>query len=81
MCLNRTLLIIRDTVLTILNTRGLVVAEADLLLPAATDCVAKNVYFIDAFNTAWMKQQGINVVCIFDRRHFSRFDELTLADL
>ncbi|MEB3338981.1 MAG: PIN domain-containing protein [Leptolyngbyaceae bacterium] len=68
---------IRDNLLAILNTPGLEVAEADLLLQAISDYVAKNVDFIDAYNVAWMMQQELKIAYSFDRKHFSRFESIT----
>jgi uncharacterized protein len=67
---------IRDRVLAILNTPGLEVAESDLLLEAATNYTAKNVDFIDAYNAAWMARQKLNIAYTFDRKHFSRFENI-----
>jgi uncharacterized protein len=69
---------IRDRVLAILNTPGLEVAEADLLIEAATNYAARNVDFIDAYNAAWMGQQQIEIAYTFDRKHFARFDSITV---
>jgi uncharacterized protein len=69
---------IRDRVLAILNTPGLEVAESDLLIEAATNYAAKNVDFIDAYNAAWMVQQQLSTAYTFDRKHFSRFENITV---
>jgi uncharacterized protein len=69
---------IRDRVLAILNTPGLEIAESDLLIEAATNYAAKNVDFIDAYNAAWMVQQHLSTAYTFDRRHFSRFENITV---
>jgi uncharacterized protein len=69
---------IRDRVLAILNTPGLEIAESDLLIEAATNYAAKNVDFIDAYNTAWMVQQKIDMAYTFDRKHFARFETITV---
>ena len=53
-------------------------AEVDLLIEAATDYVAKNVDFIDAYNAAWMMQQCLSTAYTFDRKHFSRFEQITV---
>ncbi|NCJ06397.1 PIN domain-containing protein [Synechococcales cyanobacterium C] len=72
---------IRDRVLAILNTPGLEIAEFDLLIEAATNYAAKNVDFIDAYNAAWMVQQQISTAYTFDRKHFSRFENITVKTL
>lgn len=69
---------ISNKVLAILNTRGLNVADSDLLLQAAVWYAEKNVDFIDAFNAAWMLQQDISKAATFDLKHFNRFDGLAV---
>ncbi|NJN23199.1 MAG: type II toxin-antitoxin system VapC family toxin [Acaryochloridaceae cyanobacterium RL_2_7] len=70
---------IRDRVLAIVNTPGLLVADANLLVEAAINYVNKNVDFIDAYNVAWMKKSKVEKACTFDRKHFLRFDEITVV--
>jgi len=70
----------QSKILAILNTPGLEVAEADLLLQAITWHVEKNVDFIDAYNAAWMVTQGLTTIFTHDRKHFSRFDRLTVVE-
>lgn len=65
---------VREHVLAILNTPGLEVAEADILLQAVLWYEEKNVDFIDAFNAAWLLAHGLQHVATFDRKHFSRFE-------
>lgn len=67
---------IQAMALAILNTPGLEVVEADTLVKAVHWYAEKNVDFIDAYHAAWMIQMDIHAVCTFDRKHFSRFDEL-----
>ena len=69
-----------DRILAILNTPGLEIEHADLLLEAATNYAAKNVDFIDAYNVAWMTRQQLNTAYTFDRKHFKRFEQITVAD-
>ncbi len=69
---------IRDKVVAMLNTPGLEIVDADLLLQATADYVDQNVDFIDAYNRAWMLQQGLTKVYTFDQRHFSRLAGLTV---
>ena len=64
-------------ILAILNTSGLTVAEADLILIAILDYADKNVDFIDAFNVAWAVNQGIATAYTFDRKHFNRLEGIT----
>ncbi|MDP6777111.1 MAG: transposase [Candidatus Latescibacteria bacterium] len=63
---------VRDRVLAILNTPGLEVEDAELLLQAIVDYVDRNVDFADACNGAWSLARGVGTVYTFDRRHFSR---------
>ena len=65
---------IQDKVLAILNTPGLTVEGADLLLQAAVMYAEKNVDFIDAFNAAWMLKQEVEKAYTFDQKHFNRFE-------
>lgn len=71
---------IRDRVLAILNTPGLEIESSDLLIEAATNYAAKNVDFIDAYNAAWMLQQQLTTAYTFDRKHFSRFEHITVTE-
>jgi len=63
---------VRSKVMAILNTPGLEVPEANLVLQAITWYAEQNVDFIDAYNGAWMLAQGINTAYTFDREHFAR---------
>ena len=67
---------IKDKVVGIVATPGIVVAEDDLVLSAIAEYAEKNVDFADAYNAAWLLAQGISTVCTFDRRHFSRLDSV-----
>jgi predicted nucleic acid-binding protein len=44
----------------------------------ATNYAEKNVDFIDAYNVAWMVRQQIGIAYTFDRKHFSRFANITV---
>jgi len=65
---------IQDKVLAILNTPGLEVDGADLLLQAAVWYAEKNVDFIDAINAAWMMKQDVEKAYTFDQNPFNRFE-------
>lgn len=65
---------IRDSVLAILNTPGLEVIDAEVVLEAITWYVDEGVDFIDAYNAAWLLRQGIESAYTFDRKHFSRLE-------
>lgn len=69
---------IQAKILAILNTPGLDVIDRDLLLQAILWYVEKNVDFIDAYNAAWLLDQGMSTACTFDRKHFARFDGITV---
>jgi uncharacterized protein len=69
---------IKDKVLAIVNTPGLDIPEDDLISQAITWYAEKNVDFIDAFNAAWLLKQGLTTACTFDRKHFARFEGLTV---
>jgi predicted nucleic acid-binding protein len=68
----------QSKILAILNTPGLEVAEADLLLQAITWHVEKKVDFIDAYNAAWMIAHGLTTIYTHDRKHLGRFDKLAV---
>jgi predicted nucleic-acid-binding protein len=67
---------IQAMVLGILNTDGLEVINADLVLQAIVPYAEKNVDFIDAFNAAWMVKNNVDRIYTFDQRHFKRFEEI-----
>lgn len=69
---------IKDKVLAILNTPGLVVADGDLVLQAITGYVEKDVDFIDAYNAAWMLAQEVKAIYTFNRKHFTRLEGITV---
>lgn len=69
---------IRTKILAILNTPGLRVFDADLILQAVDDYVSKNVDFIDAYNVSWIQAHHITIAYTFDSRHFNRFDSITV---
>ncbi len=63
---------IQKRILAILNTPGLEVVDSEILFQAILWYVEKNVDFIDAFNAAWMSDQGLSDVFTFDQKHFKR---------
>ena len=69
---------IQANVLAILNTPGLEVMDDGILMQAAIWYVEKNVDFIDAYNAAWLLQQGITIASTFDQKHFNRFEGITI---
>jgi predicted nucleic-acid-binding protein len=68
---------VRGKVLAILNTPGLEVADATLVLQAVLWHAEKNVDFIDAYNAAWLLAQGIHAAYTFDRKRFSRLEGIS----
>jgi predicted nucleic acid-binding protein len=65
---------IQDKVLAMLNTPGLKVVEEELILTAIMWYQEKNVDFIDAYNAAWLRENGLDTIYTFDRKRFARFD-------
>lgn len=70
---------IRSKVLAILNTPGLEIAESALLLQATLWYAEKNVDFIDAYNAAWMLDHDISKASTFDKKHYARFEGITVS--
>ena len=69
---------VQEKILAILNTPGLEVIEGELTLKAILWYVEKQVDFIDAYNAAWMLEQGIITACTFDQKHFARFEGISI---
>ena len=69
---------IQDKVLAILNTPGLDVDGAELLLQAAVMYAEKNVDFIDAFNAVWMMKQDVETAYTLDQKRFNRFEGIAV---
>jgi len=69
---------IQEKVLAILNTPGLEVADGDRILQAIAWYADQNVDFADAYNAAWLLDQGMTVAYTFDRKHFSRLAGVTV---
>jgi len=67
---------VESNVLAILNTPGLEVADGEIILKAVVWYAEKNVDFVDAYNAAWMFDRGIATICTYDRKHFSRFEDV-----
>ncbi len=67
---------IQSNVMAILNTPGLEIPENDLILKSIIWYGEKNVDFIDAYNAAWMEQEGVEKLYTFDQKHFARFDHV-----
>jgi len=70
---------IREKIHAILHTPGLEVVDGHLLEAAVDDYVERNVDFVDAYNVAWAQAQGIRLACTFDRKHFSRFENIEVC--
>ena len=69
---------IQEKVFAMLNTPGLQVENADLVLQAMLWYVELNVDYIDAYNVAWMLENGLQTACTFERAHFSRFEAINV---
>ena len=67
---------IRERLLALLNTPGLTVKPADLggQAQAVNIYADKNIDYIDAYTTCWMKAHDISVIYTFNKKHFSRVD-------
>lgn len=63
---------IQQLILSLLNTPGLEVDQGNRVVRALSWYVDKNIDFIDAYNAAWMVDQGLDSIYTFDRKHFSR---------
>lgn len=63
---------IRDKVIAIINTEGIEVENAGLILQAAIAFAEKNVDFIDAYTAAWCAAHLVPAICTFDQSHFKR---------
>jgi len=63
---------VQENVLALLNTPGLEVVDADLVLQAIISYADQNVDFIDAYSGAWLLAHDIQCAYTFDRQHFSR---------
>jgi predicted nucleic-acid-binding protein len=69
---------VQEKILAILNTPGLEIAEGDLIAQAVLWHVEKGVDFIDAYNAAWMLERDLHKIVTFDRKHFSRFEDVDI---
>lgn len=69
---------VQEKVLAILNTNGLNIEDIDLLLQAILWYVDESVDFTDAYNAAWLLDQGIHTAYTFDHKHFARFESITV---
>ena len=70
---------VRENVLALLNTPGLEVMDADLVLQAIISYVDKNVDFIDAYSGAWLLAHDMKCADTFDRQHFSRLPDVAVV--
>jgi uncharacterized protein len=69
---------IQEKILAILNTPGIQITDADLILQGIAGYVEKNVDFIDAYNGAWLLKQGLTTAYTFDQTHFARLPGVTV---
>jgi predicted nucleic-acid-binding protein len=65
----------------ILNTKGLEVEDSHLLIKALDLYVSKNVDFIDAYNTVYMRERGLKRILTLDEKHFSRIDDVCIEKI
>jgi predicted nucleic-acid-binding protein len=69
---------VKDKVLAILNTTGLEIENGDLVFQAISWYAEKTLDFIDAYNAAWLLAYDLKAVYTFDRKHFSRLEDITV---
>ncbi len=75
-CLDRPA--VAEKILAVVNTPGLEVADAHLVLQACAWYVEARIDFNDAWNAAWMLDRGVGVVATFDRAPFRRIEGLAV---
>ncbi|MFC1853208.1 PIN domain-containing protein [candidate division CSSED10-310 bacterium] len=68
---------IKESVLAILNTPGIIINNDDTILHAISWYAEKNIDFIDAYNAAWMLSHNVSEIFTFDIRHFDRIPDIT----
>jgi predicted nucleic acid-binding protein len=69
---------IKEKILVFLNTPGLEIVNAGMIMQAIRWYVDKNIDFNDAYHAAWMDGHDIDTVYTFDRKHFSRLRGLNI---
>ena len=69
---------VRDQIVTILNTPGIIVENAEIIAHALSLYVNENIDFVDAYSGTWMQKQGIASAITFDTRHFQRIPGITV---
>lgn len=67
---------IESKVSKILNTPNLEVEGVGSLMKALYLYISKNMDFIDAYNACYMKENNLNQILTFDKKHFSRVEWL-----
>ena len=70
--------VIQDQLFAILNTPGLEIEDSEVVFQALLWYVEKRVDFIDAYDVAWMQSRELKSIFTFDRKHFSRFEGVSL---
>lgn len=70
---------VQEKILAILNTPGLEVADADLVLQGINGYLENNMDFIDAYNGAWLLAEGLTTAYTFNRTHFARLPGLRVV--
>lgn len=70
---------IQEKVFAILNTPGLEVADADLVLQGINEYVENRADFIDAYNTAWLLAHGATAAHTFSPARFAQIPGLTVV--
>ncbi len=67
---------VREKVLAVVNTPGIDVDGAELVIQACAWYVDANIDYADAWNAAWLQASDLERVFTFDRRHFGRLHGL-----
>ncbi len=65
---------VQTKIMAILNTPGITVEKKALVGKAINLYIDKNIDFVDAYNSFYIKEENITQICTFDTRHFSRIE-------
>ena len=71
---------IAEKVSAILNTPNLICNETRLIRLALDFYVQQNVDFIDAYHAFYLKDEGLDQIVTYDRKHFNRVNWLKVVE-
>jgi predicted nucleic-acid-binding protein len=71
---------IAEKVSTILNTPNLICDENRLIRLALDLYVQQNIDFIDAYHAFFLKEEGLDQIVTYDRKHFNRVSWLKVVE-